>query len=590
MPASGSILPEFSLDELEQARAKSASQVNNYGSLNEPFYADPRKTLVHFDDERSEQSLTLLLQLGYLSEQPDDNQSWNQASLDIAWNDWKHEFAEATDPLLNAISLSIDTGEETGEYENLLRRNLKACTTLEGEVTLLRWPKTGETSLVSRIVLSRLRLFGMFDLPADSPFPSGLTGQIRNRARWIAEGNHWTALEILNRLSDIKALSQSVSTKIGQRYALLRGIEGISLPEQARQFKVKRTTKKGGGNADKRFKKTNSVTFLNLENPSGRNWNELAVKILQIRLWMLGYYEGEIDSDWGHLSSAAYERFVDQYDFKKKKEFKIVKAKNGMLALRIGKVFETIIRDIDEMAESLERSEIDAALESESQQEDSAMWKVMENAYTEDRNSKGDRSDRSPLVRRSGDLITLDHSPNLKRRRYHGWRGIFSAFGRFFRKVKNKAISFAKGLIKALKKGLGYAMNIVRYVVGATRMAARITKLAIMRLQAWLLGRPVGSGAFPKIIMTQYQMDFDTVCVIDRNCPPETIDQHSRLLDWMKISFEVMVTIATKVTGIVLALGNWLLMAWRVLKLIREVMSILKENPLEGLFSESVAI
>ena len=542
---------EYTVADVERAEAVARTEVMpRYEAEDEAFSADPRARRSAFDGQRSEQLVTLLLQLGYLEEPAAgaSEWSWSRPTLELAWAEWARE----------------RRGEDLaalGEEERL-RRELKACVSLEGEVSLLAWPEAGERSLLSRVALFRLRLFGQLEGRAGDAMPAGLAGALRQRARWVADGQDWTALDIVNRLGNLPGLCGAIAVKLEGSYIALRPARGGSGGPKSKAAR-------GGGNQGARFasarlSQAGAARLLNVEDPSGRAWNELSVLALQARLWTLGYYEGEIDGAWSELSEAALARFIREYELERVEGLRTLRVSAGVKALRVSVVFERMATLVDGPAKDTERSEIDAALSDEAALADDRLWAAL---AAESEQEGVEREEGAPVARLSGGTFTLAHGTNLRRRRYFGWRGVFAAFGRALRRVGG----FVAGLLKALRAGLAHARSIARYVVGATRTAARVATLAVKRLKAWLLGTPVVSGAYPGVAATRWSLDFDTVTFVDRSCPVERVGQHVTLLDWMQRSFGVMIEIAQGVTGLLLSLGNWLLFAWRAWTLARAV-------------------
>jgi hypothetical protein len=314
------------------------------------------------------------------------------------------------------------------------------------------------------------------------------------------------------------------------------------------------------------------IHAVNLANQNVADWNRFSLRLLQVRLWTLGYYQGEIDGSWEALSQEALECFIAEFQVADPGRLYGLVQKDYVV-LDITAVLGLFVREVDAPADALDRRQIDDLLAEESGKDRSELLDAL-TEYKSKEAAAGVEWDGGPSVARyEGDDFTVTNAENIRRKRYFGWRGIFASFGRFIRRVADKVVNLVADLIAAVRSGLGYVRNILAYAVNATRTAVRVGALAIRRFHCWLTGTPVvtplaagGLGA-----ATFWQHDHDTINLIITGCPPEAVTRHGQLLGWMQRSVGIMLEIGAAILGVVLAFGNWLLFAWRLLKIVRTV-------------------
>lgn len=589
-----STLLDRPLTDIDAAEARLAKQVlPPFGAELEPVQTDPRRWPQEQDDQRGEQTLTLLQLLGYLDEPPSGRSAWrwSEAEIEAGWREWAQDYLAETARSPSARTLAFhgeDLAPPAGPAvtePDRLRRALKACATLEGEVELQAWPEVGEVSLRSRIALFRLRLFGLHAGTPAAPMPGALAGLLRDRGRWLLEDRRETAVALINRLGAIAPLTRVVADRLAGYGVILRPLTDAERATATPAAPLRARPKGAGRRFVRREpRRARSFRLPDLADPSAREWNTLAVRVLQVRLWTLGYYEGEIDGSWGRLSEAALAEFRADFPSAAGRDDLCDDHAAGARCLDLAAVLRRISAEADEPAERLERAEIDAALNAPEVQADETVWHGLAAA----------NATRPPQARREHAGYVDHHfeitgAENARRKRYYGWRGIFVAFGRFLRAAADRIGTFLQRLRAALAAGLGLVRQVARYVVDASRVAVRVVSLAVQRLRCWLAGTPVITHHGAGLCATRWQTDFDTCLVVSRGCPPETLHLHLRDLDWMNRSFALMIRIVDAVLDVVLAVHNWLLLAWRLLRLVRDVIHLRRDPLLAALFAEQAA-
>lgn len=641
-------LPDSAPAEAEQNLVHEV--LPKFGAQPEPLETDPRSYLHEVDDQRGAQTIQLLRNLAYLPPPaaPDQEEVIPAAAIERAWEEWTADYranvakpAEAPDK----VSIETESGDAAPETDRL-RRALKACASLEGEVKLGEWPDDDDR-LAVRIFSFRLKLFGLH--PGDdglvSPSESGLRAHLVRRAKWIfaREERSGDALAIINALGDAPRLGQAVIDRLDGWAVVLRTYTAEErnnsplLP--GRMESIASRFKPGKGPSPIVDPWSNRrIKILNLNDPIDDAWNELAVKVVQVRLWTLGYYPAAIDGSWGPLSDAALDRFIaDDPDDNARPELRVT-TPEGYVVLVVSPLLEAIAFHADAATEELDRAEIDASLRALRDGADRHEAMLAQSAPEVNRESPSAETEATaadaaafeawsslttfangqvPLQLASDETLARAAPPpgtydgddyvqeawgKREHREYQGWRGIFTAFGRLLRGIVKKAVDFlqdavkrvgdfARRVIAAVKDGLGYVHQIVRYITDASRVAVRVAGLAAARVRAWMNGTPIVTRAAPALVCTCWQHDFDTILVVSNDCPPSLLARHDTVLDWMARSFAILVRIGFSLLKLVLATAiNWLLFAWRALNLIREIVRASNDSLFRELFADAAVV
>lgn len=588
-----------------------------FGAQPEPLATDPRDYLHEVDDERGAQTISLLRQLGYLrladqKAKPGSVDRIYGAEIEQAWDDWTADYRanrSLPDGAANKVHIATETDHDAPEPDRL-RRALKACASFEGEVTLRGWPQ-GNTGLASHVHAHRLRFFGLTAGPA---YTSGML-----QARFAGLELHQ---DPINALGDVPTLTQAISKRL-QNQAIILGTAGTaknsppSGPLPLHGTHGRRVT-------DFPHPLTrDNITPLDTTDAAKAALNDFAIKLLQTRLWTLGYYPGAIDGKWSTFSHEALNNFIADYPDDAASPEVILNNQDGYATLLVSPVLDAIATHADVNTEPLERTHLDSALQAlraaAARHEDAIGLKQESNST--DRQAHEAWQQLQSLTqahatslakavpqpgRYEGDDYLQTVGDNPARQVNHGWRGVFTAFGRLLTKMVNGVrevirwadtwlSDFATGVIKAvkqaLKTGLGYAHQILAYIKDTARVAMRVTGLAVARLRAWLEGMPVITHNNTTAVATRWQMDFDTLLIVSADAPPDLVEQHVRILDWMGRSFSLLVRVGLALLRLLLAAAlNWLLFAWRAIALIREIIDDARDPLFDELLAKDATI
>jgi hypothetical protein len=596
-----------------------------FGAQPEKLETDPRSYLHEVDDQRGAQTISLLRQLGYLrppdpAAKPGEADRISGPEIAQAWDAWTSDY-RTNRALLDSnpakVGIATEIDHDAPEPDRL-RRALKACVSFEGEVTLNNWPPS-TTGLAARVLAHRLHFYGLPHASPNAPSPppalppDELRRQLVVQLAWL--DTTMDALGFVKLMGDATRMGAAVAKALRDRAIVLGVPAGPPVPDpqvDPQPMHGPHAQRAPGFYhrlLGKRIEPLDTTDFTQFIQ------NQIAIKVLQIRLWTLGYYPGAIDGQWGELSTQALTNFIADDPDDPATITLLGNTHDGFSTLVASPVLDAIALHADVATEALKRADLDASLqalhEAAARHEaaggglaskvDSLAFDAWDKLKSlADVQKKTLASAQPQPGRYEGDTYVQTIAANPDRQTNHGWRGIFTAFGRVLTNVVNGAATvikqvgtwlsnFANGIIRAVNQaiatGLGYAHQILAYVKDSARVAVRVAGLAVARLKAWLGGTPIVTQDGSRVVATRWQMDFDTVLLVSADAPPELVTQHVRTLDWMGRSFSMLVRVGLALLKLLLALGNWLLFAWRAIALIREIF----KDAHDPLFAELLA-
>ncbi|EDY82425.1 hypothetical protein VDG1235_2047 [Verrucomicrobiia bacterium DG1235] len=578
----------------------------------DPVFADgSHVTMGEPDAKHWEQVLTHLQMLGYLA----DAAEVSRVEIEQALAFWEADYQEGRKRRQFAVNLE---GEQLRKrpWAEVRFRYLKAVATFEGEVVLRKMPSPGRPTLISRIANMRLIVFGLsrarsgseteaddiFD--ASSPFGENSLRSARIGARiFFGEDDAAGPLRLLNLLGHAPAATDLFLSRYGSgRYMFEGGNDGSELSlarfrsnQRPPVWTPRWQPNEGGWELlDVERMRLQAMPSLNSRGPSADRQmfsarlvrdaqlplNIVALELLQLRLWMLGYYEGVVDGRWGPLTEGALEGFVSDHAKAFRSMGVIVRAGwKGWRVVNLYRIFAYIVDCLDVPSERLSVAEMNEISETATGLLNDRDWRKVERNYVELQISR----DRHVLE----EGILRNTSPNKKRKRYFGWRRFFSAVGAFFRNVGTRLIDAARRVAKALAKGVRFAYNIFKYVWRKVRIAVRVGRLALRRLALWLFGKPFGTARGGHIVLTRWSLDYDTVQFVSKDCPVAVRRIHDERMDWMSRSLSFMCELGLVVFSILkgAVVGAWLKVAFTIYK---RVGAMIRDPDYRGLFSEDL--
>jgi hypothetical protein len=441
-------------------------------------------------------------------------------------------------------------------------RLLEILTAFDGAVSLREMPVPGEASLRGRVLRFRLRTFNFLERGDEVVERSGgydkegKTGLDAFCALLSLGAEHPTAESLreseraaVDLLGDAGALvDRFIALRGGQE--LLAEVDRSRVRLQARDFRRRRQRVRRPRTPKARLRAL-------AEDPM----NLFGLELLQVLLWIDGYYEGAIDLDWGPLSQAALEEAIARDDLERAR---LVRRETGFWRL-----------DFRYGAERLLALTASARAEDVFAQQD-AILEGLDRALAA--SPRIDRwEDLESQVAASEEAVAA----RTERRRYFG----IGAFVRALRKVGDWVRHAFSRFVSWLHRLAGPVLQFVRFIGRGLRRALGYAALAVRRLALFLSGRPfVSARPAPAAaaLITGPDLDGDTVNLFLGAVDAELAREHSARLQRMNRALGVVLGIAVSIVK-ALATGplGWM---WAVRTVFCLVRDGLEESRSEGFF------
>lgn len=593
------------------------------GLLRDHFTATPPGPYERFDavfeevpsDFLGEQIATHLENLGYLSRIEAAGLT-PAAVWRPAFEVWKADqrAVELADEPAVRVDLGGEDLERLSDEERAIRL-LKAQCSFEGETRIAFVAGVDRDGLAARIARHRLRSFGF--LGPDAELGSEDSASIDEAAAELAKPAFAPA-PWLDLLGDIPELtSRFVQT---QNHRLFVFGKTPAADAWYTRFTVRRASRAGVGQGTFRSAATQrrhgragaisaaadhgaalrAVLEPGLAEAGSRGderpspgFARFALTLLQVRLWMFGYYAGALDGRWGVMTAKALERFIVEHEAGTGSADETLAARHtwlrgnsNELVIDLSYLFSFMVARLDEAAEITGRSEIDALVNASLHSDDAdsgAQERVSEAEATLSRELLDAHEKRRLLQRADREEVdSAGEASGGRRRRYFGWRALFGLFGRALRWIGRSIRNTLQWLREKIRKVVHYATTFLNYIREKTRRAVRLVALGFQRLGHWLTGAPVGTVRGGAVVMTSWSHDFDTVNFADGPVDTDIVGDHIVRLDCLNAGFGFLIEVALAVWSVVKAFaaaaGNWLLFAWRAFKAVRRALDYVDDN------------
>jgi hypothetical protein len=594
---------DFSREEAEAAWGRLQGEVLPRLGVVEPAWSENPEQAYHRGDPAEREILIQhLADLSYLPQ--DADAETDDRAIRSAVREWRLELP--TLPVGTFLANTLVTAREFLEPGEM--QQLAAQVGFEGELEVSRLPALGERSLLSRIVHFRMKSFALRNALAAEVTASFSLGTLLVLAdvalllQVTPTNTYSSELILVNLLGNARELTDVLMKHWGDWVFVFRhepaeversvASELPSLMDSNRRFRTLPTEAQlvyqrlfiaSGRHRDDRVPPKEGNRIRNVWGEDGfryyasadpMRWireaiearlppeqavdhlvNRLGLELLQLRLWMLGYYRGSVDGEWGPLSFAALQEFLADQDVDPSKL--VFPLSGGFVALNFRYLFKRVLPGLEDLSETTRVEDLEALqAETMEQVETGGDWEAVQIA-SERMQAEEEQLHRGPLVRR---------------RRYRGLWGILAAAGRFLRDVARSVVRAAKALVAALKRGWAAATRIFRHFLRGIRRGVRVIGLAVKRFHHWLVCRPFMSGEErgSRCVLTRFYHDGDAFHFASEGLDARELTRHRRDILRMNLAFEIVVRLAIKAVGLIAAgvSYRWLQLAWRLFRLV----------------------
>lgn len=430
-------------------------------------------------------------------------------------------------------------------------RQLQALTALDGSLRLLQAPVPGERSLPSRVARYRLRTFNFLERKTgaegawDEAAQAGLEQFL---GLLFPAGERPSAVAGLNLLGSALALVRRFQARQGD-HPLVAPVAGEKGPPLAAHFRnAGPGYARGPGNRRLEAQARDPVNLFGLE-------------LLQVLLWMDGYYEGAIDLDWGPRSQEALEAAIDQEALERTR---LVRRRRGYWYLDHRYGMERLLElATDGPAEAIyaQQDRVLAAF-------DQALAASTEVQNWQDLEAQVDQ--RSAFL-----------AERPERRQYFG----LGALVRAVRKLAGWIRESVDRLASWLHRLAGPVLQFVRFLGRGLRRSLGYAGLALRRLFYWVTGRPFFTVQEepPACLLSKPDLDGDLLNFVIGPAGPETTRRHGLLMRRMNRALGVVLAVAVDVfqaaaTGPI----GWFPLGVAIFRLVRDHLEAARADGLTG--------
>lgn len=540
-----------------------------------------------FEKQDHIESLQILGDLQYLPLKAFEDQSISKEELKSALAKFRLDCSEALADKeasnFHAIyqeSMAFDGTDDDSatlsERDTFLLENLVG---LEKELLIHVIPEN-RTSLLSRVLIYRYRVYDLIRLSANAKMNAQNIQTIATVVEDMKYEGDWIAFS--NVLADQAALSEFCIDS-----ARLNSL----LYDTTIFFSIK---KKTGKHFWKEYKSSikNINAFLNgIANGSARTTieklltfpdksevkadialkigvaeNQFLLRVLQVKLWILGLYDGKLDHDFGPVTFKALDEYIDlieeQHGDPEARSKIIYLINREQCALNFEHILKYYIHP----------------LEVANTEEESSVSQVYEYVLKEDQDygvTDLSSNDRQLIAKRQTELNQsledelANHSKDIvagkeQKRRYQGRKGILRIFSKLVKWAKNAV----KSIVKLFKKLIGIIKKAVKVLFNEIKEGVKTFRRGF----SFLFGKRVINTE--NQVITDFDFDFDGHTIFKRDATNEAITLHQETVQ----SYVASISPTLKFTKMVIQWGirlgtgpvGWVKILIGVAKLLKE--------------------
>lgn len=492
-----------------------------------------------FEKQDQLESLQLLSDLRYLPLKVFDNQFVSEDKFKGAIDKFRSEYEVAKEDRESSnfheiynesLALDHEDSEKLSERDIFL---LKSLTGLESELIISSVPVTSQVSLLSRVIIYRFRIY---DLIKNFSPAASLTKENLNKIKSVVTNfefqDSW--IDFANMLANQQELSDfcinssrlnklmfdttiffSIKSKNGKQFVKEFGSDVKNLSFFLRvlpEGKSKSSIKSLLSYPDKEEVSQDLITKIQVSE------NQFLLRVLQVKLWILGLYDGRLDHDFGPLTFKALNEYLlfleDKPGFNRRELSKILYVlESNQCALNFEYLLIKHINPIEGIRIKEKHSSVsqvyDFVLE---EKNDIKSIKKSEKMKIEKGRKNLNKQLEHQLVEQAKSIV----DGQRQRRQYKGRKGILKIFSKLFnlaRKVVKTIIKLIKKLIDIIKKSIKIIFNEIKEAIQA-----------FGRGLSFLFGKRIVSKHHS--IKTDFDFDFDGITTLTSQPTEEKIKAH----------------------------------------------------------------
>lgn len=531
------------------------------------------------------QILQLLGDLGYVKASAFENNDISSISSGIkSFRSDYHALSQSGHADFRALEASCFSFNDHGGTDYLSEKEeylLKYLTSIDGEFDIAELPQAGKINLISRIINYRLRIYGLANRASRTPFTNEVIKDLQS-AKLMLDVKDKIQLvgllgdqeKLLNHMLAVKPFS-----KLLFHSTIFFSIKKKNVPKiiekQKKKFKdldqftslIPHGYKKLVKNVLSKSEGIQEMEKYNLVRE-----NKFMLRLLQIRLWTMGLYQGRLDYDFGLKTFGALQAALlymldddNEPDFDDNEEElgKLMYAVNGkQWAFNIHYFLDKYIQPMDGVIENQEDKSI-------SEVYNFVLDDKQDNVFTNHQRSvaKVKRKEVEREMELSTDeyLNGLHEDTKKKRRRYHGQKGIKKFLGKFFNLLKkgfSALIKLVKRLFKIIKSTIASIFAEIRDGIKAFAKGMKLL-FGDRKFET----KDINNGS----VITDFDIDFDAVTITDKTVSEQVLEDHAdKMIDMGKSLYTGLSFVRDVIKwGLAIASGGWIKIAIGIARLLK---------------------
>lgn len=379
--------------------------------------------------------------------------------------------------------------------------------------------------LLTRVLNFRLMALSLHDTHNEDRYDDKTTVAMSELKQWTGIDSNSELIEKLGDVSQLIELLNSKDSFEGSSYHGILFFENARDTPVERQFRNDKQQFRTGlaplttyareeimpildkrfdnGTFPKRYKKR-------VEAYEEDRINRLFIRIVQLRLWLTGTYDGRLDEDMGTMSLNAIYHLAEVINHEEPtpivypKAF-VMKLNKNHWAINVRHFLSLVSMNIDIAMQDHESETISSEVE-----------KMSEGLSEPDK--KKFYVELDGLVK--GDQIVA-HNQKRKKRKSKNGRSFWRTVGGFFKKIGRTIVKGFQAVIKALKNFFKWVKNGIKALINEIKKAYSTLKNAV----SFVFGK---RQITTENISSDYDFDFDVVTRVSGPVTTEMVDEHAK--------------------------------------------------------------
>ncbi|WP_321516249.1 hypothetical protein [Marinifilum fragile] len=407
---------------------------------------------------------------------------------------------------------------------------LHELSSLEGEFELHQYSinKIRQNPILSRVLNWRLGILSIFNKSITNQLSNDLTKHLNLLGSWCNISGHEQIIELLGNIEDLSMAIAKQDFYPGSDYRHL--IYFKNSYKKLKDQDVKFTSNKKRFESRLAFIPKESQNTLNLVQKKKVEFDsfekdqlhQLMTRLVQIRLWLLGNYQGKLDNDLGPLSITGIHSLIsyihDSYGGKQgyKMSDLLMRLGNDRWVLNVSYLFKALLP-------VLVRMESDKKMETISEEFSTIINKLEK------------EEDKKKVLKVIDQQIKDEFtSPTNLKSKTRGGKRLLRSIGQFFKRIGDFIKDGIKWVIQSIKNLFKWFKNGIKILLRELKKAFHMAKTA---LSFFFSKRIVKSQNTSSQLITDYDFNFDSLTTVI-GTDKELIEEHIRKNRWITNALE----------------------------------------------------